>query len=58
VCAVTGSAAEDNVDRLRDAAVGQGEGRLGFLGEGLDRGLELGMLEEPEGFCYAWHDHL
>ena len=52
------TATEDDRDRFLDAAVGQGEGRVGFLGEGLHGGLELRMLEDASGVCYALHDHL
>lgn len=53
-----GPATEDDRDGFLDAAVGQGEGRMSFLGKGLDRGLELGLLAEASGVCYSMHDHL
>jgi hypothetical protein len=40
------TAAEDDFHGLLDAVVGQGQGPMGFLGEGFDGGLELGMLED------------
>jgi hypothetical protein len=51
-------AAEDDRHGFLDAAVGQRQGCVGFLRESLGHGLELGMLAEASGVCYALHDHL